>query len=560
MIADMTRRLAEAAEKMMKGDVRPSLPFDPFAIAQATSEFAVGLAMKPQDLMEVQLAAAQQWGAFWNATLSGEPSEKPRDRRFAAAEWQDDAYYRAIRDAYLLASKQLRDVVALGDGKQGQTAMVSFLLDQYLNAISPSNFAATNPEVVKRTKDTNGANLVQGFAHLLEDISSGKGIVQRRTDPNAFEKGKTIAATPGEVVFENDLFQLIQYTPNTPKVAAEPLLYVPPLVNRFYMIDLVPRQSLVNWLVDEGRTVFVISWVNPTEKHKNEGVGEYVLEGIVTAIEQVRERTKASPDLFAFCLGGTLVAIALAWLAASKRSDEVNSATLIGSLVDFADMRDWSAFVHEGHLAALEDHLEAQGYIDSLELQRLFAAMRANDLIWSSVVNHYLLDRPAPPSDLLYWFEDGARIPAAFLKSYNRDLLLNNKLKEPAGFEVGGVPIDLASIRTPMLVIALKDDHVSAWEAVYRGARDVGADFILGGSGHNAGVINPPAANKHGFWTNEKQPEDASEWLETATRHEGSWWPTWTQWLTGNGSKKSVPARTIKDGIEPAPGRYAMMP
>ena len=560
MIADMTRRLTEAAEKMMKGDVRPTLPFDPFAIAEATSEFALGLAMKPQDLMEVQLAAAQQWGAFWNATLSGEPSEKPRDRRFAAAEWQDDAYYRAIRDAYLLASKQLRDVVALGDGKQGNTAMVSFLLDQYLNAVSPANFAATNPEVVKRTKETNGANLVQGFAHLLEDVTSGKGIVQRRTDPSAFEKGKTIAATPGEVVFENDLFQRIQYTPATEKVAAEPLLYVPPLVNRFYMIDLVPRQSLVKWLVDEGRTVFVISWVNPSEKHKDKGVGDYVLEGIVTAIEQVRARTKASPDLFAFCLGGTLVAIALAWLAAKKRGDEVNSATLIGSLVDFADMRDWSAFVHEGHLAALEDHLEGQGYIDSLELQRLFAAMRANDLIWSSVVNHYLLDKAAPPSDLLYWFEDGARIPAAFLKSYNRDLLLNNALREPAGFEVGGVPIDLAAIKTPMLVIALKDDHVSAWEAVYGGAREIGADFVLGGSGHNAGVINPPAANKHGYWTGDERPADADEWIARATRHEGSWWPWWTGWLDSKGEGKKVAARTIADGIEPAPGRYAMMP
>ncbi|HEU4958360.1 MAG TPA: hypothetical protein VFT40_12125, partial [Sphingomicrobium sp.] len=305
--------------------------------------------------------------------------------------------------------------------------------------------------------------------------------------------------------------------------------------------------------------VFVISWVNPSEEHKAKGVGDYVLDGIVEAVGQVRTRTGNSPDLFAFCLGGTLVAIALAWLAAEKRAAEVNSATLIGSLVDFADMRDWSAFVHEGHLAALEDHLESQGFIDSLELQRLFAAMRANDLIWSSVINHYLLDRPAPPSDLLYWFEDGARIPAAFLKSYNRDLLLNNKLKEPAGFEVGGVPIDLAAIKTPMLVIALKDDHVSAWEAVYRGARDIGADFILGGSGHNAGVINPPVANKHGFWTNDKQPADANEWLSTAMRHEGSWWPTWTQWLTNHGSRKSVAARTIKDGIEPAPGRYATM-
>lgn len=560
MIADMTRRLTDAAEKMMKGEVKPSLPFDPFAIAQASSEFALGLAMKPQDLMEVQLAAAQQWGAFWTGALSGKASEKPRDRRFAAPEWQADAYYRAIRDAYLLASQQLRDVVSVGEGSDNSHAMVRFLLDQYLNAISPANFAATNPEVVKRVKETGGANLVQGFANLIEDMASGKGIVQRRTDPNAFEKGKTIAATPGEVVYENDLFQLIQYTPTTENVAVEPLLYVPPLVNRFYMIDLVPRQSLVKWLVDEGRTVFVISWVNPTEKHKDKGVGDYVLEGIVEAVGQVRQRTGSSPDLFAFCLGGTLVAIALAWLAAKSRGKDVNSATLIGSLVDFADMRDWSAFVHEGHLAALEDHLEGQGFIDSLELQRLFAAMRANDLIWSSVVNHYLLDKPAPPSDLLYWFEDGARIPAAFLKSYNRDLLLNNRLKEPAGFEVGGVPIDLAAIDTPMLVIALKDDHVSAWEAVYRGAREIGADFILGGSGHNAGVINPPAANKHGFWTRDDMPADANDWLTGATRHEGSWWQLWTGWLDGHGSSKKVAARAIADGIEPAPGRYAMMP
>ena len=561
MIAEMTRRFSEAAEKMMRGEVKTSLPFDPFAIAQAGTDFALGLAARPADLLEVQITAAQQWGDFWNRALSGEAGDAPRDRRFMSPKWQDDPYFRSIRDSYLLASEQMRELVSVGeDGSESSRATVRFLLDQYLNAVSPSNFAMTNPDVLARTKETNGANLVQGFAHLIEDLASGKGLVQRRTDPNAFEKGKTIAATPGQIVFQNDLFQLIQYEPATAKVAAEPLLYVPPLVNRFYMIDLVPRQSLVKWLVEQGRTVFVISWVNPTEEHKDKNVGDYVLEGVVTAIEQVSKRSGHAPDLFSFCLGGTLVAIALAWLAAKGRAAEVNSATLIGSLVDFADMRDWSAFVHEGHLAALEDHLEAQGYIDSVELQRLFAAMRANDLIWSSVVNHYLLDKPAPPSDLLYWFEDGARIPAAFLKSYNRDLLLENRLKEPAGFEVGGVPIDLAAIAVPLLVIALKDDHVSAWQAVYGGARSLGADFILGGSGHNAGVINPPAANKHGFWTNAAMPEAADDWLASATRHEGSWWPTWTEWLTAKGSGKAVAARAIKDGIEPAPGSYAKMP
>lgn len=539
---------------------KPSLPFDPFALAQAAGEAAMGLAARPAELLNVQLDAARQWSDFWSDALGGKSSDKPRDRRFSAPEWHNDPYYRAIRDSYLLASRQLREVVGRSAGEGSNGAMARFLLDQYLNAVAPSNFPATNPDVVKRVKETGGANLVQGFLNLLEDVGSGKGIVQRRSDPDAFEKGKTIAATPGSVVFENQLFQLIQYTPTTDKVAAEPLLYVPPLVNRYYMIDLVPRQSLVKWLVDEGRTVFVISWVNPGPEHKDMGVGDYVLDGIVEAIAQVRKRTGNAPDLFSFCLGGTLAAIALAWLAAKGRAGEVNSATLIGALVDFSDMRDWSAFVHEAHIGALEEHLEAQGFADSLELQRLFAAMRANDLIWSSVVNHYLLDRPAPPSDLLYWFEDGARIPAAFLKSYNRELLLENRLQDPAGFKVGDVAIDLAAISTPMLVIALKDDHVSAWEAVYRGARDLGCDFILGGSGHNAGIVNPPAANKHGFWTNAKQPESANAWLEGAARHEGSWWPWWTQWLDKHGGGKTVAGRKPKDPIEPAPGRYAMMP
>ncbi|MEO7635475.1 MAG: hypothetical protein ABIS38_07505 [Sphingomicrobium sp.] len=539
---------------------KPAMPFDPFALAKNATDFAWGLAARPAELLEVQMQAARQWGDFWTGAMSGKSAEVPRDRRFAAPEYSDDPYYRGLRDSYLLASQQLRDLVSRGGGDDSSKAMNRFLLDQYLGAVAPTNFALTNPAVVKRTHDTKGQNLVQGFANLLEDFSTGKGIVKRRTDDSAFVKGENIAATPGEVVFENALFQLIQYTPATATVAAAPLLYIPPLVNRYYMIDLQPRSSLIKWLVDEGRTLFVISWVNPGDEHRDKDVAAYVTEGIVTAIEQATRRTKHAPDLFAYCLGGTLAAIALAWLAAKGRAKEVNSATMIASMVDFADMRDWSAFVHEGHLGALEDHLEAQGFIDSVELQRLFAAMRANDLIWSSVVQHYLLDQPAPPSDLLTWFEDGARIPAAFLKSYNREILLNNSLTEPAGFKVKGVAIDLAAITTPVLSIALQDDHVSAWTAVYDGARLLGADFLLGGSGHNAGVINPPAANKHGYWTNTARPDDAEQWLETADRHEGSWWPWWIKWLDAHGKAKPVKARNIKDGIERAPGRYAMMP
>lgn len=534
-------------------------PYDPLSIWRAMADHAAGVA--PDALLKVQVDAAREWSDFWSAAWGlTPPAEAPRDRRFAAKAWSEDPYFRTLRDAYLLASKQAKATVALGAGKDASgTAMVGFMLDQFLNALSPANFAATNPEVVARTLETGGNNLVQGFTHLMQDVAEGKGIVRRRPDKR-FVKGETIAATPGEVVFQNDLFQLIQYTPTTADVAATPLLYVPPLVNKFYMIDLQPKSSLVKWLVDQGRTVFVVSWVNPDERHRGAGVEQYVLDGIVEAIGAARKAADATQvDLFAFCLGGTLVAIALAWLQAQGRADEVASATLIGSMVDFADMRDWSAFVNEAHLDALDAHLAKRGFIESTELQQLFAAVRANDLIWSSVIQHYLLDKPAPASDLLYWFEDGARIPQEFLRSYNRDLLFSNALRHPNGFAVGGVAIDLATVTTPILLIALKDDHVSAWEAVYAGAALFGGPvtFVLGGSGHNAGVINPPAANKHGFWTHDgDRPADAAAWLEGATKNEGSWWPWWTRWLDATSGTARVPARAIANGLEPAPGSY----
>ncbi len=559
-VDDIGRAMAAAARAPIKSE--ETRPYDPLALFRTMSDFAIGLGSNPQQLLEVQLQAAREWGAFWTEAFTprAPSTDKPRDRRFASPEWEESSYFRTIRDGYLLASKQIRGLADVADkGDTPNAAMINFLVDQYLNAVAPTNFAMTNPEVVKRTIETGGANLAQGFAHLIEDVADGKGIVRRRT-ADVFEKGKTIAATPGSVVFENHLFQLIQYDPATRDVAAEPLLYVPPLVNKFYMIDLQPRSSLVKWLVDQGRTVFVISWVNPDERHRDMGVEQYVLDGIVEAIGQVRERSgAANVDLFSFCLGGTLVAVALAWLQAQGRADEVNTATLIGSMVDFADMRDWAAFVHEAHLDALEGHLERQGFIDSTELQQLFAAVRSNDLIWSSVIDHYLLDRNAPPSDLLYWFEDGARIPHAFLKSYNRGLLAANALKEKTGFTVGGVEIDLATVKTPIFLIALKDDHVSAWSAVYDGGKLFGGPvtFVIGGSGHNAGVINPPAANKHGFWTSDKAPDSAADWLEGATKNEGSWWPFWAGWLTAHGSGKRVAGRTPVDPIEPAPGSYA---
>lgn len=561
-LASVTRAMADIAANPPA--LAQSRPYDPSALLRTMGEFATGLMRDPAQLIDVQVRAVREWQDFWKSAWTGAwtgaaPAEPPRDRRFLAKVWTEEPYYRTLRDAYLLASEQLKRMVETAQVKASDKAMLSFLADQYLNALSPTNFAMTNPEVVERTVATGGANLAQGFAHLVEDMAEGKGIVRRRTAPNVFVKGETIAATPGSVVFQNHLFQLIQYMPTTADVAAEPLLYVPPLVNRFYMIDLQPKSSLVRWLVEQGRTVFVVSWVNPDDRHRACGVEDYVVDGVVAAIEQVRERAGQAPDLFAFCLGGTLVAIALAWLAAQGRGDAANSATLIGAMVDFADMRDWAAFVNEAHLDALDKHLEQRGFIESTELQQLFAAVRANDLIWSSVINHYLLARDAPPSDLLYWFEDGARIPQAFLASYNRGLLANNALAGGSDFRVRGVAIDLKQVTAPVLSIALKDDHVSAWEAVYDGTRLFGGPvtFLLGGSGHNAGVINPPAADKHGYWTSDARPATAAEWLAGAEKQPGSWWPTWIEWLDAHGSHQRVAAREATDPIEPAPGSYA---
>ena len=437
--------------------------------------------------------------------------------------------------------------------------MARFLLDQYLNAISPSNFAATNPEVVKRTKETGGANLVQGFLNLLEDVGSGKGIVQRRTDPNAFEKGKTIAATPGAVVFENALFQLIQYNPATEKVAAEPLLYVPPLVNRYYMIDLVPRQSLVKWLVEEGRTVFVISWVNPGPELKDKDVGDYVLAGIVEAIGAVRKRAGSAPDLFSFCLGGTLAAIALAWLAAKGRADEVNSATLIGALVDFSDMRDWSAFV------ARSAPRRARGPSRSAGLcrqHRTPAAVRGD----ARQRPHLVVGRE-PLS---------ARPPAP---AVGPALLVRGRRAHPCG-----LPQELQP-RTAAREQAQGAGGLQGRRRRHRPRSDHHADprhraqgrprFGLGSGlwrrapprrrlhprrigtqcGHRQSARRQQARLLDQRTSSRQMP---TAWLDAAKRHEGSWWPWWTQWLDEHGSGKTrrgAPAQGRRSSPRPAATR-----
>lgn len=561
------------AEFLCKPPVmQASRKYDPLTVMSSLSDVMAGIWTRPEKLVEVQMEAVNDWTrlwtGFWNGDAMNEPVIAPErgDRRFRDEKWDSSTFFSQLKQSHLLIGKHLRSMVESStEDDPSKRALAGLLVEQYLNAVAPTNFALTNPEVLRRTVETGGANLVSGFANLLHDLSEGRGIVRRRTDPDAFILGENIACTPGAVVYQNDLMQLIQYTPTTKKVRSRPLLYVPPLVNKYYMIDLQPKSSLIRWLVEQGQTVFVVSWVDPDESHRHCEVSDYVGRGVLEALETVRDATgEDSVDLFGFCMGGTLIAMASAVLAARGETEKIGSQTLIGALVDFEDMKEWSAFVNEAHVEALDSHLGEKGYIDRDELQQLFSLMRANDLIWSSYVSHYLLDKDAPPSDLLFWFEDGSHIPQAFLKSYNQKLLVDDHLRVPGQVELLGEKLDLTKIDVPTLLIGLKDDHVSAWDSVYRGHKYFGGpvDFVLGGSGHNAGVINPPERKKHGYWTNDKLVDAPEAWLEKATKNEGSWWPFWVDWLKEKSSNDETEAREPGCGklkpIEPAPGSYVL--
>ncbi len=552
------------------GRLGEPLPFDPSAQVAAAVKFQMALWSDPVRAANLQWDAWREWRALWDDTLrrlggsAGEPAAVPvkADRRFSHSAWTDQPWFAHIKEAYLLANRQLTRLVEQVEDLDPDTrTRVQFMVRQYLDGMAPTNFAASNPEVLERTFETGGVNLLAGLANLLADVASGKGLVSRRAR-DSFELGVNLAATPGGVVLQTELFQLIQYAPTTKQVARRPLLYIPPLVNRYYLVDLQPKSSLLKWLVDAGFTVFTVSWVNPGPDLHDQDLASYVVDGVVRAMDAVADLTgEPVVDMAGFCMGGTLAAAAAAYLAGAGRGARLGALTLIGTLLDFSDLREWSTFAGDSDLKALDAHLAAKGYVSSEDLQKLFSLMRANDLIWSSVVSHYLLDREAPPSDILFWFADGARIPAAFLSTYGDQLLRRNLLREPGGVSLRGVGLDLGRVTAPVLVLSLKDDHVTAWEATYAGARLFGgpAQFMLGGSGHNAGVINPPSANKHGYWLNAELPERADAWLASAEKRNGSWWPTWQAWLASH-DDETRPARTPGCGkaavLEPAPGSF----
>ncbi|WP_192034711.1 class I poly(R)-hydroxyalkanoic acid synthase [Halomonas sp. YLGW01] len=530
----------------------------------------------PEALVNAQLRLAQDQMQLWQQgwrDLAGEETEpliEPgrHDRRFKDEAWRKEPFYRGLLEQYLLFSRLVEDMVGnLDNLPASQRRNLEFYARQYLSAISPSNFASTNPEVMRLTMETKGQNLIEGLAQLREDLAnSAEGINVKMTDRSAFTIGENVAVTPGAVVFENELMQLIQYTPSTEQSFKTPLLIVPPWINKYYILDLRQDNSLVKWLVDQGHTVFLISWRNPGPEQRDMTWADYMQLGPIEAMSAIEQACgEKSVNLLSYCIGGTLTASTVAYLTSTRRGRKVRSVTYMATLQDFRDPGEIGVFLNEPVLQGIERQLEADGYLDGRVMAFSFNLLRENDLFWSFYISNYLKGEQPAPFDLLYWNTDGTNLPAGTHGWYLRNMYLENRLIEPGGIELDGVKIDLRKISTPSYFVSTREDHIAKWNSTYGGTQlpKGPVTFVLGGSGHIAGIVNPPHKNKYGFWTNDDLPPEPEAWLDGATFNEGSWWPHWQAWMTDNGyadAEKMVPARQPGEGelpiLEPAPGRY----
>ena len=569
-IAEKSARLV--GQWMARGTLAPTAWNDDLGVAQAYYEAWGRLLSDPAKLFEAQAQASRDYWALWQASvlrLFGQPAEPvakpdPADRRFKSVAWQRDFVFDYIKQSYLIAARHLHRALAGAAGPDAQTAKkIDFYTRQYVDALAPTNFVLTNPDVLRETVATGGRNLLRGLDHLLDDLlrGNGDGLRLRMTDEKAFELGVNIATTPGKVVYQNDLMQLIQYEPVTERVHRRPLLIVPPWINKYYILDLRPENSFVKWAVGEGHTVFVMSWVNPNAQYAGKTFEDYLAQGPLAALDAIESATgERQVNAIGFCLGGTLLACTLAYLA-GRGDARIASATFFASLIDFSEPGELGVFIDERQVQALERRMSERGYLEGREMATTFNMLRANDLIWSFVVNNYLLGREPLAFDLLYWNADSTRMPAAMHSDYLRKMYLQNKLVEPGGIVLHGVALDMSAVATPAYFISTIEDHIAPWRTTYAGARlfTGSVRFVLGGSGHIAGIVNPPAADKYGYWTNDALPESPDAWLAAAARHAGSWWPDWAQWSAGHGGGL-VDARVPGSGglgvIEEAPGSY----
>ena len=545
---------------------------DAMNLGTAFMDLTAKMLADPHKLMDAQFNLWRDTMELWRTTTlraftgtdTPVAAPEPGDRRYKDDAWQQNQVFDFIKQSYLLTSRWMQTTVHDVEGLDPHTQhKVDFFTKQFVDALAPTNFAMTNPEVLRAVMESKGENLVRGLEHLLTDLEKGKGRLRvSMTDETAFTVGVNVAATPGKVVFQNRMFQLIQYTPTTKEVKETPVVIMPPWINKFYILDLREKNSLVKWLTDQGYTTFMVSWVNPDESMAETSFEDYMLEGAIAAKDAALAATGAKQvHMVGYCIGGTLLAATLSYLEA-KKDKSVATATYFVALTDFSESGDIGVFIDEEQITGLEKRMdEAGGFLDAADMATTFNLLRANDLIWSFVVNNYLLGKENFPFDLLYWNSDSTRMPKAMHSFYLRNMYLENKLAKPGGITLGGVPIDLTKVKVPSYMISAREDHIAPWMSTYAGTQLFGGPtrFVLSGSGHIAGVVNPPAAQKYNYWTNAKNPKTPQAWLQSATEHPGSWWSDWDAWLTPQ-SGKMVPARTPGKGklkvIEDAPGSY----
>jgi polyhydroxyalkanoate synthase len=576
-LAESLRSAAEKSAKLMgdfakrHAEAGHSLVTDELGIGKAFMELAAKVMANPYRLAEAQMTLWWDYMSLLQRSsmrMFGAPVEPvaaphKSDKRFRHEDWEQHILFDYVKQGYLIAARWLHDAVGKVEGLDaGTRKKVDFFTRQYIDALAPSNFALTNPEVFRETVATGGQNLVRGLHNLLDDIERGNGRLRiSMTDPKAFELGVNIATTPGKVVFQNELFQLLQYEPTTAKVAQRPLLIVPPWINKYYILDLRESNSFVKWATDQGLTVFVISWVNPDERLAHKDFEDYLTEGTLAALAAVEKATgEPQVNVIGYCLGGTLLAATLAWLAA-KKDRRIVSATFMTSLIDFTRAGELEVFIDDEQIASLERKMSERGYLEGAEMATTFNMLRSNDLVWSFVINNYLLGRDPFPFDLLHWNADSTRMPATMHSFYLRNMYMKNLLRVPGGITLDGVPIDLRKVGVPCYFASAIEDHIAPWKTTYEGTKVFSGKsrFVLSGSGHIAGMINPPAANKYGYWTNDRLPEAADAWLAGAKQNEGSWWPDWKAWVApclGPQVRARVPGKGKLRVLEPAPGSF----
>ncbi|QKV17793.1 PHA/PHB synthase family protein [Oricola thermophila] len=525
---------------------------------------------EPQRAIEAQTRLFSAYMDIWSNSIKrmGDPSAsevvlpEKGDRRFTDDDWRDNAFFSFLKQTYLVTSKWAVDLVENAETLDEHTRhKASFYVRQLANAASPSNFMVSNPEIFKETVASNGANLVAGMKMLAEDIEAGKGDLKlRQADGSAFTLGENIAVSAGKVIARSDLVEVIQYAPLTDKVLKRPLLICPPWINKFYILDLNPEKSFVRWAVEQGHTVFVMSWVNPRKEHADKDWNDYIDEGITFALDAVEKATgEKKVNAIGYCVGGTLLAAALA-LYAREGDDRIATATLFTTQVDFTNAGDLKVFVDEDQLESLERQMRRDGYLDGSRMATAFNLLRSGDLVWPYVVNNYMKGKEPMPFDLLYWNADATRMGAANHIFYLRNCYHENNLAN-AKMVLHGAPVSLADVKIPIYNLAAKEDHIAPAVSVFEGSKCFGSKvtFVLGGSGHIAGVINPPHRNKYQFWSGPKVAGELSKWIKKAKMTEGSWWPHWQAWIEKHDDER-VPARKKLGGklkpLEDAPGSY----